>query len=113
MLDEQDCDPTLQLAEKRDDFLQLGGPQPGERLVEHQEARFGGERHRKLKLTLLAVGKLARRHRRPCTQPNLLNIVSRSRAEFRIAMDVRPKSKAVSALDLHRERNIVLDREFG
>ena len=59
MLDHQDGQavPTVQLGDERRERLDLGGPQPGERLVEQKEARSGGKRTRQLEAAQGPVGE--------------------------------------------------------
>ena len=58
MLDEDQRPLLRHLAEEREHHPRLVVPEPGERLVDQQQLRVGGQHHGDLELPLLAVAQL-------------------------------------------------------
>jgi hypothetical protein len=89
------------------------GTQAGHRLVEQQQLRLGGERHRELELALLAVAQLdtrtsARWRARPA--PARPRAGSRNRFSLRA---LPPEAERVPVMRLRRQRDIVERGEIG
>ena len=70
VLDQHDGDFLPQLLQQRHHARRFGDAEAGHRLVQQQQLRLGGERHRQLQLALLAMAQFRhRRHRRARSSP--------------------------------------------
>ena len=96
--------------EQRDHALRFLDAHAGHRLVEQQQARTGGERHRHLELALLAVREVRRQDVLSRQKADLFQHVFRGLDQRRVAARGAPEAEAVAGMRLHRERDVVAAR---
>ena len=88
-------------------------PHAGHRLVEQEQARIGGERHRDLELAVLAVAQHGDRHVGAAAEPDARERGLRGLAQRRLRARVAPEAEGVAGMRLHRERHVVERGEVG
>ena len=97
-----------QLLQQLHHARRLGDAEAGHRLVEQQQLRLGGERHRQLEFALLAMAQFARRATSGAmSEPDALQRGPRGVAQVRLLAGVAPEAEGVAVMRLRRQRDIV------
>src|SRR5262245_28683804 len=107
MLDQQDRQLALELAQRPDHARALLRSHSGHRLVEQQHARSRGERHGDLELPVLAVTEIGDQYVAPLGESHAGERGARRHAQVGLAARAAPEVEGVAGMRLHRERDIV------
>jgi hypothetical protein len=107
VLDQHDGDFLPQLLQQRHHARGFGDAEAGHRLVEQQQLRLGGERHRKLELALLAVAQFGHRHVGAFGEPDPRQRGMRGVAQMLFLARAPQKRNEWPSWRLRRERDIV------
>ena len=107
VLDQQDGQLALELAQRPTMRAISSGPMPGHRLVEQQHARLGGERHGELELTCSPWLMLGDDHVGAGGKPDARERGARRLAQRALLARVAPEVEGVAGMRLHRQRHVV------
>ena len=113
MLDEQQRALAPQVPEDRHHPGGLLGSHARHRLVEQQQARPGGERHRDLELAMLAVGEVSGRVLGPLGEAHPREVVDGGSPKPLVPEGFAPHPVGVPRRRLHGEHSVFDDGERG